>query len=228
MRFVVSFHTGNPDKTYYLQPPALWSAGELASAILCGCMPATAAFVNHVSPKLARTWSLYLRPSPDGTPRAGGAPRAPLPRSSWRAPRAWNESYLLRSGSDGEGEVGMRQLLLHKPLILIPPIGPLVQLPERRNISPTSSPVAQNSVDVAPSATESVPGMRPLDAGSRQRCVTCDVDDADTVLGTARGGRGPEDREQCFGKQEGGKVIGLPLSFEAVGRELEGDCHNLH
>ena len=83
-------------------------------------MPATAAFFNHVSPKLIRKWSLYLRPS--GTPSiagdAGGPP--PLPRSSWRAPRAWNESELLRSGShvgseleDGGVGMGIRQEVSH-------------------------------------------------------------------------------------------------------------------
>ena len=45
--------------------------------------------------------------------QGGGAAGVAVPRSSWRAPRAWNESELLRSGShvgsemaDGEG-VGM-------------------------------------------------------------------------------------------------------------------------
>ena len=109
MRLVVSFNTGNPDHTYYLQPPALWSAGEIASAILCGCMPATAAFFNHVCPKLIRKWGSYLRPSntPSKIGHGNGVlpPPPPVPpRSSWRAPRAWNESYLLRSeGSEGEG-----------------------------------------------------------------------------------------------------------------------------
>lgn len=118
MRLVVSFNTGNPDKTFYLQPPALWSCGELASAILCGCMPATAAFFNHVSPKLAKKWNLYVRPSntPSKIEQGGVAP--PLPRSSWRAPRAWNESYLLRSGSHAgseleDGEVGIKQEVSH-------------------------------------------------------------------------------------------------------------------
>ncbi|CAD6594032.1 MAG: hypothetical protein ASARMPREDX12_007986 [Alectoria sarmentosa] len=118
MRLVVSFHTGSPDKTFYLQPPALWSTGELASAILCGCMPATAAFFNHLSPMLAKKWSLYLRPSnsPSKIEKGGTAP--PLPRSSWKAPRAWNESELLRSeshvGSDLEdGAVPIRQVVSH-------------------------------------------------------------------------------------------------------------------
>ena len=114
MRFVVSFHTGSPDKTFYLQPPALWSAGELASAILCGCMPATAAFFNHLSPMLARKWNLYLKPlnSPSKMENGGGAP--PMPRSSWRAPRAWNESELLRSGSESEdGGAAIRQVVSH-------------------------------------------------------------------------------------------------------------------
>ena len=75
--------------------------------------------------------------------------------------------HTLSEPSPLDHPLALHPQLLHKPLILIPPIGPLVQLPERRNISPTSSPVAQNSVDVAPSATESVPGMRPLDASSR-------------------------------------------------------------
>ena len=143
MRFVVSFHTGSPDKTYNLQPPALWSAGELAAAILAGCMPATAAFCNHLSPKM----SLYLRPgnsppslnpnnpSPNQknnnkknkfrihNPNNNNTLEPPLPaaqRSSWRAPRTWNESYLLRSGSHvgselerGESGEGIRKQMSH-------------------------------------------------------------------------------------------------------------------
>ncbi len=40
-----------------------------------------------------------------------------MPRSSWRAPRAWNESYLLGSGGSGGGggeeEGGIRQQVSH-------------------------------------------------------------------------------------------------------------------
>ena len=105
MRLVVSFNTGKQDKTYYLQPPALWSAAELASAILAGCMPATAAFFNHVYPKLVRK---FIN-GPSNTPfeivqqqQCGVVPA----KSDWRPPRVWDESYLLRSGgSGGEGNV---------------------------------------------------------------------------------------------------------------------------
>lgn len=110
MRLVVSFHTGSPDKTFNLQPPALWSAGELASAILAGCMPATAAFFNHVSPKLVRKWSFYLGPSsrhspPSSKGERGGVVGAALQRGARRVPGRWNESELLRSGGS-EVEVG--------------------------------------------------------------------------------------------------------------------------
>lgn len=37
-----------------------------------------------------------------------------MPRSSWRAPRAWNESELLRSGSESEdGGAAIRQVVSH-------------------------------------------------------------------------------------------------------------------
>lgn len=121
MRLVVSFRTGDPDKTYRLQPPALWSAAELASAILCGCMPATAALFNHLAPK----WSAYLylrRPSgannqkidqQGGAGVGGGEGEKKKKRSSWKAPRAWNESSLLRSEEGEGGEEGMKQQVSH-------------------------------------------------------------------------------------------------------------------
>lgn len=125
MRLVVSFRTGDPDKTYRLQPPALWSAAELASAILCGCMPATAALFNHLAPK----WSAYLylrRPSGannqidqqqggggGGGVGVGGEGEKKKKRSSWKAPRAWNESSLLRSEEGEGGEEGMKQQVSH-------------------------------------------------------------------------------------------------------------------
>lgn len=35
-------------------------------------------------------------------------------------------------------------------------------------------------------------------SGSHHRSIACHIDDADTVLGVARGSRGLEDGEQCF------------------------------
>ena len=79
-------------------------------------MPATAAFFNTLAPK----WSQCLRPgngSPSNIEKGTGPPR-PLQRSGWRAPRAWNDSSLLRSGSHvgsevEDGGVGMVEQVHH-------------------------------------------------------------------------------------------------------------------
>lgn len=70
-------------------------------------MPNTAAFINHLAPKVVRSLGLSSGRSRNDVP-AGGDPRqAPqLVRGSWRAPAAWNDSELLRSAASQEQEKG--------------------------------------------------------------------------------------------------------------------------
>ncbi len=64
--------------------------------------------------------------------------------------------------------------------------------------------------------------------GWRQDCgVGGDVDDADAGGGRVEGGGGGEKREEGGGEEERGEVVGLPVGFEAVGGEGEGDGHYL-
>ena len=72
-------------------------------------MPATAAFFNHFAPKIIRSLGLSSGQSRGQMPLDADPHAAPqLPRSSWRAPAAWNDSELLRSAASQEQEKGDR------------------------------------------------------------------------------------------------------------------------
>ena len=70
-------------------------------------MPATAAFFNHFTPKFVRSLGLSSGRSRVQFPLDADPHPAPqLPRSSWRAPAAWNDSKLLRSAVTQDHEKG--------------------------------------------------------------------------------------------------------------------------
>ena len=70
-------------------------------------MPATAAFFNHFTPKVVRSLGLSSGRSREQFTLGADPHAAPqLPRSSWRAPAAWNDSELLRSAATQDQEKG--------------------------------------------------------------------------------------------------------------------------
>lgn len=92
LRTEASFRiVGKHDQTYELIPLAFWSDAEMASGIICGCMPVVPQFFRHLMPKIKSHFGSYRLSKTESA--SGGIPSAANPVIPWDE---YDESHKLK------------------------------------------------------------------------------------------------------------------------------------